>query len=135
VNAGSAAATVASGVTLQVDSTDPSSGGNHAGIHLRALGTGNVAVDSAATMSAAGTNAMGVYTESASGANSIRNSGAITTTGLNGFGLRAVANGGDVTLVNQGAITTSGPNAHAIYVNGASATAQSNINITNQGRW
>ncbi|WP_454669734.1 autotransporter outer membrane beta-barrel domain-containing protein [Achromobacter kerstersii] len=133
VNAGSAAATVASGVTLQVDSTDPSSGGNHAGIHLRALGTGNVAVDSAATMSAAGTNAMGVYTESASGANSIRNSGAITTTGLNGFGLRAVANGGDVTLVNLGAITTSGPNAHAIYVNGASATAQSNINITNQG--
>lgn len=130
--AGSAQAAVGSGVALRVDSTDPATGGNHAGVHLRALGTGSVSVNSAATMSAFGTNAFGVFTESASGSNTLQNSGAITTTGVNGFGLRAVSNGGDITVLNQGAITTSGPNAHAIYATGASATAQTNINITNQ---
>lgn len=47
--------------------------------------------------------------------------------------MRAQANGGDITVVNLGAITTRGPGAHGIYATGASTTAQSNVNITNQG--
>ena len=133
VNAGNIAVTLGNGINLSVDNTNTTSAGsNHAGIHTRATGTGNITVGSAATIQDHGTNAFGIYTEAGLGATSVRNSGAITTDGLNGFGIRSTASGGAIDIRNEGAITTTGAAAHGIYANAALAT-NTGISVDNQG--
>ncbi len=133
VNAGSVAVTIGNQVDLQVNKTDPASaGGNFAGIHTRTTGSGNTAINNAASIQAHGPNAFGIYSEGGTGATQIVNTGAITTDGLNGFGIRSSASGSLIDISNAGAITTIGPTAHGIYANAATNSSTS-IQVDNQG--
>ncbi|MEN3931595.1 autotransporter outer membrane beta-barrel domain-containing protein [Microvirga sp. W0021] len=97
-------------VRLKVDNTGTTNG-NNSGIRASALSTGNIDINSAATIDTTGTGSHGIYATSTiagGGKLNILNTGNITVSGDSSHNIRATTVDGNVTIEAHGVLINNG---------------------------
>ncbi len=110
--------------------------GEHGGIKATTIGTGNITIDNADTITTAGRSSFGILAAAESGAIHIKNSGYINTNAGSTAAIVArltSGTGGSILIENLGDINAAGNTSTGIYASAGAATADTNIVINDLG--